>query len=159
MVETSFIVDINAGKLAKYLRIMGYDTLLFRDQDDGVMVKIALQDNRIILTKDLEILDRKLITGGRVRALHLTGDDPQEQILQVIDQFHLSNDVKPFSRCLECNALLVPRALDEVYDLVPPHVYETQTQYMQCPDCHRIYWRGTHWQAMCRQLQSLYDRR
>ncbi len=155
--KPAFIVDINAGKLAKLLRMMGYDTLLFREQDDGIMVKIALQENRIILTKDSEILERKLITGGSVRAIHLISDETQAQVLQVIAELHLPENV-PFSRCLECNSLLVSETAETVRDRVPPHVYETQSQYMRCPDCHRVYWKGTHWQAMCCRLQSLFDR-
>jgi len=156
--EPSFIVDINAGKLAKYLRMMGYDTLLFRGQDDGIMVKVALQDNRIILTKDGEILKRKLITSGKIRAIHLISDEPEEQMLQVMRELHFNDECNAFSRCLECNSLLDPMTVEAVRELVPLHVYETQTQYMRCPDCHRIYWRGTHWQAMCRQLQALFKR-
>jgi uncharacterized protein with PIN domain len=152
---TSFIVDINAGKLAKYLRIMGYDTLLFREQDDSIMVKTALRDSRIILTKDGEILKRRLVSGGKIRAIHLQSDDSHQQALQVIALLHLDAECNAFSRCIECNALLLPVGKDEVHNMVPPHVFQTQNHYMRCPGCSRIYWKGTHWQAMCRQLKSL----
>jgi len=153
--QLSFIVDINAGKLAKYLRMMGYDTLLFREQDDGVMVKTALKENRVILTKDGEVLKRRLIIGGRIRAIHLVSDDPRQQVLQVLESLHLRDICSPFSRCLDCNTMLVPEARDSIREMVPPHVFKTQFHYMRCPDCSKIYWRGTHWQAMCRQIELL----
>ena len=154
-VEPVFIVDVNAGKLARWLRLIGYDTLLFREQDDGVMVKIALRENRVILTKDSEILKRRLVTGGKIKVIHLESDVTKTQLQQVARTLHLDLQLNPFSRCLECNEPLVERGREDVRNLVPPHVYKTQTHYMQCPLCQRVYWRGTHWQAMCRQIKSL----
>jgi hypothetical protein len=151
-VEIKFIVDNNVGKLAKWLRIMGYDALFFTGEDDGRMVKVALAQNRVILTKDTQIMRRRLITSGRLKAILIEGDDPKAQLQQIAEVLNLDYQFKPFSVCLECNESLVERDKDEVRDLVPPYVFKTQNLYMECPSCHRIYWRGTHWQAMSREL-------
>jgi uncharacterized protein with PIN domain len=152
-VAIKFIVDINAGKLAKWLRIMGYDTLLFMDKDDGQMVKIALRDSRIILTKDSQFLKRRIITSGKIRAMLVEGEDSKGQLKQVTEAFKLDYQHKPFSLCLECNSPLVEKGREEVKDTVPPHIFKTHDRYMECPLCHRIYWQGTHWQAMNQELE------
>ena len=152
--EIKFIVDNNVGRLAKWLRMMGYDALLFTEEDDGTMVKIALAQNRVILTKDTQIMRRRMITSGRLKAVLIEGDDPKAQLQQVVEELNLDYQFRPFSICLECNQNLVERDKEEVRDLVPPHVFETQGLYMQCPSCRRIYWMGTHWQAMSEDLEK-----
>jgi uncharacterized protein with PIN domain len=152
--DIKFIVDINAGKLAKWLRIMGYDALLFNDEDDGKMIKIALNENRVILTKDSQITKRRLVTSGKLKAVLIEGDDPKTQLRQIASALDLDYHFKPFSVCLECNQDLIERHKDEVRNLVPPHVLKTQSYFMECPSCHRIFWRGTHWQAMSKELKE-----
>jgi uncharacterized protein with PIN domain len=154
-VEIKFIVDNNVGKLAKWLRIMGYDALLFSGDDDGKMVKMALAQNRVILTKDSQIMKRRLVTSGRLRAVLIKDDDVKVQLQQVVETLNLDYHFKPFSICLECNQRLQEKNKDEVRDLVPPYVFKTQSLYMECPSCHRLYWRGTHWQAMTRELEKM----
>jgi uncharacterized protein with PIN domain len=154
-VEIKFIVDNNVGKLAKWLRIMGYDAVLFSEEDDGKMVKIALAQNRVILTKDTQIMRRRLVTSGRLRAILVEDSDAKAQLQQIVEALNLDYRFRPFSICLECNQSLVERSKDEVRDLVPPYVFSAQSEYMECPSCHRIYWRGTHWQAMSRELEKL----
>ena len=152
--EIKFIVDNNVGKLAKWLRMMGYDALLFDEEDDGKMVKVALAQKRVILTKDTQIMRRRVVTSGRLKAVLLKSDEPKAQLRQIAETLGLDYQFKPFSICLECNQSLVERDKDEVRDLVPSHVFETQSLYMECPSCHRIYWRGTHWQSMSRELET-----
>jgi uncharacterized protein with PIN domain len=154
-VEIKFIVDNNVGKLVKWLRIMGYDTLFFTEEDDGKMVKVALSQNRIVLTKDTQVMKRRVVTSGRLKAILIEDDDPKAQLRQIVSVLNLDYQFKPFSLCLECNQGLLERDRDEVRDLVPPYVFKTQSQYMECPSCHRIYWQGTHWQAMSRELERL----
>jgi uncharacterized protein with PIN domain len=151
--EIKFIVDNNVGKLAKWLRIMGYDALLFKEKDDGKMVKVALAQNRVVLTKDTQIMRRRLVTSGRIKAILIEDDESRAQLRQIADALGLDYQFRPFSICIECNQSLVKRDKDKVRDLVPPHVFETQDVYMECPSCHRIYWRGTHWQAMNQELE------
>jgi uncharacterized protein with PIN domain len=153
-VEIKFIVDNNVGRLAKWLRMMGYDALLFTEEDDGKMVKVALAQNRVILTKDTQIMRRRLVTSGRLKAILVEDDDPKVQLQQIVEDLDLDYQFRPFSICLECNQNLVERDKEEVRDLVPPHVFETQSLYMECPSCRRIYWRGTHWRAMSEDLEK-----
>src|SRR4030042_6305551 len=126
---------------------MGYDALFFTGEDDGRMVKVALAQNRVILTKDTQIMRRRLITSGRLKAILIEGDDPKAQLQQIAEVLNLDYQFKPFSVCLECNENLVDKDKDEGRDLVPPYVFKTQNLYMECPSCHRIYWRGTNWQG------------
>jgi uncharacterized protein with PIN domain len=154
-VEIKFIVDNNVGKLAKWLRIMGYDALLFSGEDDSRMVKVALAQNRVILTKDTQIMSRRLVTSGRLKAILIEDDDIEAQLHQVVEALNLDYHFRPFSICLECNQCLIEKDKDAVRELVPPYVFKTQGLYMECPSCHRLYWRGTHWQAMSRELEKL----
>jgi len=145
-----FIVDRNVGKLTGWLRLMGYDTRFFDGGDDSELVAIAKAEGRVILSRDTQIMKRRLITSGRIRAVLIESD----QIRQVIATLGLDSRFKPFTICLECNQPLVERAKDEVKELVPPYVFKTQEQFMQCPNCGRIYWRGTHWRAMTKKMES-----
>lgn len=143
------------GKLAKLLRLLGFDTLFFTGENDSQMVSLALAENRIILTRDTHILKRRLVTKGRVKALLIKTDDPGTQIEQVIRELGLTDLIRPFALCLECNQLLISRTKEEVTDRVPPYVRQTQKEYVECPKCHRIYWKGTHWEAMTERLKKL----
>jgi uncharacterized protein with PIN domain len=149
------MVDHNVGKLAKWLRIMGYDALLFVGEDDGKMVKAALAQNRVILTKDTQIMRRRLVTSGRLKAILIEDSDPKAQLRQIVDVLNLDYQFRPFSLCLECNQSLVEKGRDEVRGSVPPYVLKTRSQFMKCPSCHRVYWQGTHWEAMSRELEKL----
>ncbi|MBA7586611.1 hypothetical protein ES708_28613 [subsurface metagenome] len=154
MNNLKFMVDQNVGKLTKWLRIMGYDTRLFNGKDDSHMVAIAVKEGRVLLTKDTQIMKRRVVTSGRLKAIFIETDEPEQQMCQVIESLNLDCWFRPFAICLECNQPLVERSRQEVKDLVPPYVFQTQEQYMECPVCHRIYWRGTHWQAMTKNLKK-----
>ncbi len=156
--EVKFVVDNNVGKLARWLRLIGYDTLLFQKKNDSQMIKTALNEDRVILTKDSQFIRRRLVTSGRLKAIHIKQDDPKIQVQEVVQALNLNYHFKPFSLCLECNQELIAREKEEVEKRVPAHVFKTQTQYTECLTCHRIYWRGTHWQAMVKKLQELQKR-
>jgi uncharacterized protein with PIN domain len=150
-----FVVDHNVGKLARWLRLMGYDARFFRGGSDAELVTIALKEGRIIVTRDTRIMQRRLVTNGKLKALLIESDQPLKQIRQLIDSLHLDYRFNPFSLCPECNQPLVERRKAEVKELVPPYVFKTQDQFRQCPSCQRIYWRGTHWRAMTQRLEGL----
>lgn len=156
---TRFIVDHNVGKLAKWLRMMGYDTLFFNGEDDSAMIATALAEDRVILTRDTHIMERRLVTTGRLKAILIAYETPESQIKQVIKTLNLDIHFKPFSLCLECNQSLVERGKEQARERVPPYVFKTQQQYMECPACRRIYWRGTHWQAMTQKLEGFMSHR
>ena len=152
--EPRFLVDINVGRLAKWLRIMGYDAILPRDYDDGELVRIALREGRIILTKDRGIAQRRVVTTGQLTAVLIQHDDLKNQARQVIETLPLEGPER-FSRCIRCNQLLEEMPRELVGDQVPPYVLATQQEFMACPSCGRIYWRGTHWANINRELEQL----
>ena len=158
MVENlKFIVDNNVGKLAKWLRLMGYDSLLFDSSDDSRLIHIALHQERVLLTRDTEIMKRRVVTIGRLKATLLTSEEPEQQIRQVIESLNLDCQFRPFTLCLECNQPLIKRSKEEVKNQVPPYVFQTQSEFVQCPACHRIYWKGTHWESMTRRLEGFKE--
>jgi len=149
-----FIADQNVGKLARWLRMMGYDTRFFDGEDDSEMVAIAVAESRVILTRDRQIARRRLVSSGRLKVCLFDTSEPGEQIRQLIKDYKLKIDFKPFSLCIECNRALEPRTREQVEDSVPPYIFKTKRSYMECPACHRIYWRGSHYQGMCRRLKE-----
>lgn len=157
--DAKFVIDTNVGRLARWLRMMGYDAVLFQELDDGLMVKLALAQGRIIITKDSEFMKRRAVTLRRVKAVLVTGDDPDQQMRKVISELNLDTHFKPFTRCLECNTILLPRDRQGIESEVPPRVYEKQAQFMECPGCHRLFWQGTHWEDMCRKLEQFESQR
>jgi uncharacterized protein with PIN domain len=153
--EVKFIADNNVGKLARWLRLIGYDTLLLKQKNDGQMIETALSEDRVILTKAVQFMKRRLVTNGKIKTVLIKQDDPRLQVREVVKTLNLDYHFNPFSLCLECNQVLIARNKEEMQNRVPTHVFETQTQYTECPTCHRIYWQGTHWQAMVKKLQDL----
>ncbi len=153
--EPRFIVDSNAGKLARWLRVMGYDAVYFPNGSDSEMLDRAVAEGRVLLTRDTHIIKRGIASSGRVKVVLLRDDDPAKQLRHVITTLGLDCLHRAFSLCLECNTPLTERKPEEVKDLVPPHVYKTQTRYLQCPSCHRVYWGGSHKRAMEKELKSL----
>ena len=149
-----FIVDNNVGKLAKWLRMIGYDTRLFDHRDDKYLIHLALIENRIIITRDTRMMQLRVIAIGKIKALLILSDNPNEQMRQVITELELNPNFSVFSLCLECNQLLIMINKNQVQDKVPPYVYRSQSEYVECPNCHRIYWKGTHWQAMLERLKG-----
>lgn len=150
-----FLVDLNTEKLAKWLRLIGYDALLFDRRDDKYLIHQALAENRIILTRDTQLMLRRVITTGELKAVLITEDNPLAQIRQVIRELGLNPPYNVFQLCLECNTPLQNIAKEAVRERVPPYVFQTQNEYRECPNCHRIYWQGTHWQAMQKKLAGL----
>jgi uncharacterized protein with PIN domain len=155
--ELRFIVDHNVGKLARWLRMMGYDSVFFTGEDDGQMVRQALAEGRILLTRDTGIMQRRVVTSGRLKAVLFTSEEPEEQIRQLLKVLDLKEQSRPFTICLECNQPLVDVSPTDAKDRVPPYVYRTQNRYVECPACRRVYWRGTHWAAMLKRLEKLAD--
>jgi hypothetical protein len=149
-----FIVDTNVGKLARWLRMLGYDTLFINNIDDEELIAIGLKEKRVLLTKDTQIMLRRVVISDRLKAILIQSDDVKAQLLQVVRAMKLDQERK-FTLCLECNEPLVPKRKDEVQELVPPYVFKTQSNYYQCPSCQRIYWRGTHWQRMKQEVETL----
>lgn len=149
------MVDSNAGKLSRWLRLIGYDTEYFSAGPDKEMIDRARSEDRIVLTRDTRILRRRAIVNGQVKALLLKDDDPENQLKQVVNAFNLDYSHKPLSLCLECNRTLVAVTPQEAHDLVPPHVFQAHKEFFRCPVCRRIYWAGSHKRSMEAKLKKL----
>ena len=147
-----FICDDMVGRLCKWLRILGYDTLYFRGTDAELAV-ISRRDDRIVLTRDRELLKRKVPKEGLI----LQSDKVLEQLKEVLITFKLfpiQIDLT-FSRCLLCNALVIQIEKEKAENQVPEYVYNTHDRFHQCPQCKKIFWTGTHVQNTRVQLQNL----
>ena len=153
--EVRFLVDENAARIVRWLRLMGYDTSYLPGVADGALVARARDEQRVLLTRDRGIMARRAIAGGQACALLLDSDHTWQQLEQVVRTLDLDPCPAPFSRCAACNALLEPVAPEEATPHVPPFVAATQKQFTRCPGCGRFYWRGTHWQRVSARLASL----
>lgn len=153
--QPRFIADQNVGKLAKWLRMMGYDTTIFQGEDDSRLVRIAMDEDRVILTRDTHIIRRRVAKNGLLKVIQIESDEPGAQVREVVRALKLEYPSHAFTLCLECNQPLQARSKQNVKDRVPPYVFQTQSHYVECPACHRIYWRGTHWAAMTKKLEKV----
>lgn len=149
---TAFIVDCNVGRLAGWLRMLGYDTLFINPIEDGRLVEISRQDGRIVLTRDTGILQRRVVRSGEVAAFHVQGDDWRRQLAQVVDAFDLRR-TPVFDRCVACNTPLEEATREAARDHVPAYVHRTQEAFLGCPGCGRYYWPGTHLGRMRHELE------
>ena len=130
------------GKLAKWLRTLGYDTLFSQDIEDTELVSTALKEERIILSRDQEL---KRFKSAEKNLFLLSSNQPLEQLKEVLKKFNLKSDEKNhFTRCIVCNTLLVPVTKKEVENKVPPFVFKTQEKFFYCSKCDKLYWAGTH---------------
>ena len=146
-----FAVDCMLGKLAKWLKIFGFDAVFFSKIEDEELMAIAQKEDRILLTRDTGIIER----ARNVETLFIDSEEWREQVKQVLDHFDLWIDVKPNSRCIECNTLLKEISKERAKNLVTPFVYKTANTFALCPSCERVFWRGTHLKDMEFKISEL----
>lgn len=147
---TRFLADVHLGTLARYLRLLGFDTAWERDLTDEVIVDIALDEKRIILTRDKGILKNSRVTHG----YWLRHTDPLEQLDEVVRAIDLGRTINPYTRCMECNGELRTVERSAVAHSVPLQVFLVYRDFKQCQRCHRIYWKGSH----LRRLDKIIER-
>lgn len=138
-----FVLDVHLGKLAKYLRLFGFDTLYERNYQDDEIIEIATQA-RIVLTRDKGILKNNAVTHG----YFVRNTNPLKQIKEIMIKFDLFTKVAPFTRCLECNHLLASINKEAVADSLPEKTFRFYQEFSQCDECKRIYWKGTHYKKL-----------
>src|ERR671924_1426345 len=143
-VRPRFLADCNVGRLARWLRAMGYDASYHARIDDSELVREAAAENRVLLTRDRDLMKRRVIQSGVVRAILIRDDEVTSQLRQVFAELGLGLE-QSLTRCIECNSELQPQPAANVADRVPPYVRRTQSRYSECPSCGRVYWAGTHW--------------
>ncbi len=150
-----FIVDCMLGKLAKWLKILGFDTLYFSKIEDEDFLKLAEREARIILTRDTGMIEKS----RRLEHLFIASENWKDQVQQVLDNFNLWDKVNPNSRCLECNEELKPLSRQSAKNLVAPFIYEHAHSFALCPHCGRVYWQGSHYQEMEVKIQEILSKR
>ena len=148
-----FLIDLNVGRLAKWLRVMGYDAVFLPDADDGELLRVAKMQGRVLVTRDRYILERRVVTSGEAKVLLVSSDDFRRQMHELASTLSLDFQ-SSFSRCIECNQALRSIAKEQVEERVPPFVFSTQEQFHECRQCRRLYWRGTHWHNMRAELAT-----
>ncbi|HZW12928.1 MAG TPA: Mut7-C RNAse domain-containing protein [Noviherbaspirillum sp.] len=146
-----FIADAHMGGLARLLRMAGFDTLYDNNYQDDEIVRLSVEEERIVLTRDRELLKRREITHG----CYLHALKPAEQFREIFERLDLARSVRPFSLCLNCNMPLQPIAKANVRDRVPEGVFERYEHFITCDHCHGVFWEGSHWQRMQALLAGL----
>lgn len=141
------LVDAMLGRLARWLRLLGYDAEYWRDGSDEALMARAIAENRLIITRD-----RPLAGRHGVWALLVDAQDLDDQIAEV--RAALGRSPQAFTRCSECNGALLPLTHADARNLVPLYVWHTQQEFRQCDGCGRVYWKGTHWPLLHERLES-----
>ena len=148
---TRFILTKELGRLAKWLRILGYDSKFYRQENLGTLVITALRAQRIILTRN-----RRISRFPGPRIVIITSDFVDKQIKQVLNRLKLKPRTKEmFTRCVVCNVALEGIGKSRAKNKVPKYVYQTQSDFVICPHCMRVYWQGTHWGNVKRYIKKI----
>ncbi|HPC33793.1 MAG TPA: Mut7-C RNAse domain-containing protein [Syntrophales bacterium] len=151
IIETpKFICDVHLGKLARWLRLLGFDTIYRNDLQDKEIIDTAREDQRIVLTKDKGVLEN-----GSVKAFQPDSSLTDGQIQQLLFVFNLNQYIYPFSRCMECNGEVYLVEKEHVKNQVPVKILEIINHFYQCQRCGKIYWRGSHYERMKRWLNKI----
>jgi uncharacterized protein len=151
--ELKFIADVHLGKLTKYLRLCGYDTYYRTDLDDNEIIEQSLSGKRVILTRDREMLKNKKVTHGFwIRSQH-----PRTQFSEVIKRLDIRRPMALFTRCMECNGLLREVEKNEILDRLLPMTRRYYRKFRICYDCNRIYWNGSHYRNMKKEIKTLFQ--
>lgn len=153
--EVRFIVDTNVGHLVRKLRMLGYDTLFLNPIDDAELIRIAREEERIIISADQALFERRFLKSGKIKGFLVdTYQDHQLQLQRIAQAFRLEGR-SPFVRCLECNTPLIPRGREAAGGRVPPYVYQTVQSYSYCPRCDQFFWEGDHVRRMRAVMERL----
>ncbi len=140
----SFLTDVNVAKLCSLLRMAGFDCICPKHLDDAGIATAAVQEGRILLTRDREMLKRKIIIHGHMIRAHL----PVEQLKEILELYGLQDKTHPFSRCIECNTLLSSIAKEKILHRLEPLTKQYYQKFFHCPGCDKIYWSGSHKSGM-----------
>lgn len=146
-----FLLSKELGRLAKWLRILGYDSAYYKEDKPASLIIQALRDNRIILTRN-----HRLAQASGVRIVLLKAEQIKEQIAEVLKELKIRPEPgKMFSRCTVCNIELEAADKDRIKERIPEYVFKTQNDFFTCPECKRIYWQGTHWGNVTKTLNEI----
>jgi uncharacterized protein len=149
--EFRFAADTHLGRLAAYLRMLGFDTWYRRDAGDEELASVSVKEQRILLTRDRGLLKRNVVTRG----YFVQATDPARQVVGVLERFDLGSKIQPFRRCIHCNAIPQAVSKEEVLDRLLPETRQYYDEFFLCPRCTRIYWKGSHYRRMQRFIATL----
>ena len=149
--EPRFVLDVHLGRLAGYLRMLGFDSLYRNDYDDETLADLSRRERRILLTRDRGLLKRSAVSHGYL----LRETDPRAQLAEVIWRFDLAGLLAEFTRCMRCNGVLDPVAKETIEHRLLPKTRRYYDEFAVCRDCGRIYWKGSHHDDMLRRLEGL----
>jgi uncharacterized protein with PIN domain len=148
-----FIADRMLGKLARELRMLGYDTVYYRGESTYPLMKLAREEGRVILTRHTQLGPKR----PEDRVITITEDKPSLQLRELIQKKIISLHENPFfSRCLECNTLLNEIPREEAEGEVPDFIFYQQKAFFRCSQCSRIYWQGSHQDHMQKKIEALF---
>ncbi len=139
-----FILDNHLGQLSTYLRLLGFDSLYRNDYDDRELAQVSHDDERILLTRDVRLLMRKVIVHG----YWMRSKDPRQQLSAVLRRFDMYEDISPWHRCLRCNGELRPVSKEEVMHRLEPKTKKYYDDFHICSDCEQVYWKGSHYEPL-----------
>ena len=142
--ERRFVLDGHLGRLATYLRLLGFDTLYRNDYTDEQLASISSVESRILLTRDKGLLKRSIVKFG----YWVRETNPEKQMVEIVNRYDLSGLCAPFLRCLCCNSLLEPVSKESIIDRLPEKVKEFYQEFHKCFYCGKVYWKGTHYERM-----------
>ncbi len=146
-----FVVDGHLGRVAAYLRMLGFDTWYDRFAEDTLLAAVSSREQRFLLTRDVGLLKRREVEQGYC----VRSDKPLDQLRELSHRFALVSQFTPFRRCMDCNGHLCRVSKDEIFDLLPPHTRETKNEFSRCLNCGKIFWRGSHYERMLGWIQDL----
>jgi uncharacterized protein with PIN domain len=149
--ESKFVLDVHLGKLAAYLRMLGFDALYQSCYTDAELVRISSTEHRILLTRDRGLLKHSAITHG----YWLRETDSRRQAAEVIQRLDLAGCIRPFTRCMACNEAIEAVPAQQVRHLISPRTAELFSEFRRCPKCGRVYWQGSHYDRMRRWIEDL----
>ncbi len=151
--KVRFILDVHLGKLARYLRLCGFDTLYDNAYEDHTIADISVREHRIILTRDIGLLKYSRVQHG----YWLRSDQPLEQLKEVVQRFDLKEQVQMFTRCMECNGVIERVDVAKIAHQVPEGTRRYYNEFYQCRSCGKVYWKGSHYEDMMRRIASLIN--
>jgi uncharacterized protein with PIN domain len=149
--DVAFIADINVAGAGKLLRALGFDTLMDPGLDDREIARRAHEENRVVLSRDRNLLKRRLVLFGCL----IRSEEPWKQLAEIVRQYGLACLSKPFSRCVRCNAILVPVDKEKVMDRLQPMTRLFYDSFHTCPSCGRVFWKGSHTLHMLEKIEPL----
>jgi uncharacterized protein with PIN domain len=148
---SKFVLDVHLGKLAYYLRMLGFDSLYRNDFNDEELLSLSVNEGRILLSKD-----RELLTDDRLqRCYYVCEKHPRKQVAEVMKRFDLFRACSPLQRCIRCNVLLESADKQDVLDRLPARIAVAFQEFRHCPSCGRVYWKGSHYERMMAFVEDI----